>query len=167
MSVQTVLSDLAEIQNNPVGGRLAEAGVCGGKVRYAFAEYVAPDGNVSAGSLIKMLRLPKGARLLAMSYLVADPGQSTDLTLQAGDDDSGGAVANRYLKEAAINDYGDLGANPPEGYVIPFSGGANHAAAGAMAKRKVPSECWLTVTTGGAALVSGKHIQAHIFYALD
>ncbi len=117
-----------------------------GRVRIAHGTYT-PDGSEAAGSVIGLVRLPKGARVLPMSAVHFAAGQSASLKVKAGDADN----PARYLAEVA----------PGSAAVT------KELAANATAEYLLPAESDVIITTGDAALVKDKVIVFDILYVVD
>jgi hypothetical protein len=162
MSVQTVYSAQGAIQNAPTPATLLESGICGGKVRCVIAKYTAPDGNVSAGSTLRLAKLPKGARLLPNSFLMFEAGQNAGLGVRIGDDDDKGTGAaaddDRYLAAATP------GASAVK---VELSAATNIAAAALLTPYQLGKEAWIQVKTENQALTASKSIVAYLFYTVE
>lgn len=118
----------------------------GGRVRVVHGS-ITPDSAYASGSVIELARLPKGARLLPISQLHFEAGQGATMTVKVGDS----ADDDRYFAAAAP--------------------GANAAsislAANALGDYTLPEEDVIKVTTGTAALTSGKKIAFDLYYVID
>ena len=150
MSVQTVYSTQAAVQNAPTPATMLDAGLVSGKVRLAHGKYTAPDGNVSAGSTINLVKLPKGARVLPNSIIYVEGGQNAGLGVRVGDDDST-SDDDRYLA-----------ASTPGSSETTLS-----LAKAALAPHQLESECWIQVKTENQALTADKSLAAYIYYTMD
>ena len=151
----TFYSDIAEKQDNVVLPSGATVYVQGNNEKLMPTDF---DGTVyvvrgkfkataahASGTIIKLVRLPKGARLLNSSKLFFEAGQSASLTVKVGDE----ADDDRYFAAAA-----------PGASAVTKSLEANVLAD----SYEFPKEQWVTLTTGGAALTSGKIIAFEIFF---
>ena len=97
------------------------------------------------GTIIKLVRLPKGARILNSSKLFFEAGQSASLTVKIGDE----ADDDRYFAAATIG--ASATSKTLEANVFSDA-------------YEFPKEQWVMLTTGGAALASGKKIAFEIFF---
>ena len=118
----------------------------GGRVRVVHGS-ITPASAYAAGSVIELARLPKGARLLPISQLHFEAGQGATMTVKVGDS----ADDDRYLAAVAP--------------------GANATSVALVGNRigdyVLPAEDVITITTGTAALTSGKKICFDLFYVVD
>ena len=151
----TFLSDIAEKQENVVWSSGSTAYVPGNNAKLMPTDF---DGTVyvvrgkfkataahASGTIIKLVRLPKGARILNSSKLFFEAGQNASLTVKVGDE----ADDDRYFAAAT-----------PGTSAVTKSLEANVLAD----SYEFPKEQWVTLTTGGAALASGKKIAFEIFF---
>lgn len=141
----TVKSDVAVRQTDVNVSKLVPAEL-GGRVRVARGVY-APAAADPAGTVIRLVRLPKGARLLSSSSLHFEAGQNASLTVKVGDEKNDA----RYFAAAAIGASKvskNLDADALEGYVF-------------------EEEMFVTATTGAAALAVGKKIVFELLYVND
>lgn len=144
----TVYSDIATVQNAPTPSTLVEVGLLGGKVRYACAKY---SGSDAAGTVINLVKLPKGARILPISNLQIEAGQGATLSVKVGDNDAAGADDDRYLAAS-----------------VPGASAVNVVlGASALSLYKLQNEAWVQLTTGVVALTADKVIAAHIYYTIE
>lgn len=118
----------------------------GGRVRVAHGNVI-PATAYAAGSVLELVRLPKGARVLPFSQLHFEAGQNASLTIAVGDS----VNAARYLAATAP------GASARS---VPL-------VANALADYVLPCEDVITATTAGAALTAGKKIYFDIYYVVD
>ena len=149
------LSDIAEKQENVVWPSGGTAYVPGNNAKLMPTDF---DGTVyvvrgkfkasaahASGTIIKLVRLPKGARILNSSKLFFEAGQNASLTVKVGDE----ADDDRYFAAAA-----------PGANAVTKSLEANVLADA----YEFPKEQWVTLTTGGAALTANKVIAFEIFF---
>ena len=118
----------------------------GGRVRYAHGEVV-PGADAKEGTIVELVRLPKGARVLPISQIHFDAGQSAELTVKIGD----ARKADRYLDSVA-----------PGAAVKSIVMGGN-----ILADHILPEETTVVLTTDGADLAAGKKIVFDIYYVVD
>ena len=118
----------------------------GGRVRVVHGSIV-PASAYAAGSVIELARLPKGARLLPTSQLHFEAGQGATMTVKVGDS----ADDDRYLAAVA-----------PGASACSVSLTGNR-----IADYVLPAEDVIKITTGTAALTSGKKIYFDLFYVMD
>lgn len=117
-----------------------------GRVRVA-AGIVTPDEAWPAGSVIRLAKLPKGARLLSQSQIHFEAGQNASLTVKVGDEkDDARYFAAASPGAAAVSK--NLDANKLGNYVC-------------------EAETYLILTTGAAALAAGKKITFELYFVLD
>ncbi len=118
----------------------------GGRVRVVHGSIV-PDSAYADGSVLELARLPKGARLLPISELHFEAGQSASMTVKVGDS----ADDDRYLAAA--------------------SPGATETTVRLSANRlgdyTLPAEDVICATVGGAALVEKKKIFFDLYFVVD
>ncbi len=144
----TILSDVATKQDNAdvavktvpqeVHGRVRVAnGVVSGTV----------VGTGAAGTVINLVKLPKGARVLPSSKLYLEAGQNANVTIKVGD----AADDDRYLAAVA------MGASK---VTVALD---KTAAIGAT---NLADEGWIFITTAVDALTA-KYIAFEIFYVID
>ena len=120
--------------------------VLGGRVRYAHGEVVV-DAAAKAGTVIELVKLPKGARVLPISQIHFEAGQAVELTVKVGD----GRKTDRYLEAVAPGTTASsitLNGNRFADYIL-------------------PEETTLVLTTGGADLAAGKKMVFDVFYVVD
>ena len=117
-----------------------------GRVRIAHGVYTG-TGSETANSIIGLVRLPVGARVLPISVVSFEAGQASGLTVKVGDV----ADDDRYLASVAPG----------------ASAGSKQLAANAAGDYLLPAEQDIILTTGGAALTAGKKIVFDIFYVVD
>lgn len=117
-----------------------------GRVRLAHGTYVA-TGEETAGSVLGLVRLPVGARVLPTSVLHFESGQATALTCKVGD---------------AENDARYLAASAPGSSAV-----SKELAANALNDYTLKAEQEIILTTAGATLAAGKKIVFDIFYVVD
>ena len=113
-----------------------------GRVRVAHGSYTA-TGKETPRSVIGLVRLPKGARVLPISEIYFAEGQDPALTVKVGD----AANPGRYFAGAAA--------------------GAKAMNANALGDYITPGEEVITLTTGGAAMAAGKAFVFDIYYVVD
>lgn len=113
-----------------------------GRVRIAHGFYT-PTGKETPGSVIGLVRLPKGARVLPISEIYFAAGQDPALTVKVGD------------------------AGNPARYFAGAAAGAKAMNANAMGNYLTPGEEVVTLTTGGAVMAAGKDIVFDIYYVVD
>lgn len=118
----------------------------GGRVRVVHGS-ITPDSAYAAGSVIELARLPKGARVLPISMLHFEAGQGATMTVKVGDS----ADDDRYLAAVAPG----------------VASCTKHLGDNALADYVLPDEDVITLTTGTAALTSGKKIAFDLFYVMD
>lgn len=118
----------------------------GGRVRIATGTYTG-TGTDAAGTVIQLVRLPAGARVLPSSKLYLEAGQGAATTLKVGDE----ANDARYFAAAAVG----------------ASASVKALDANAQADYVLEKEMFLTATVGAAALTAGKKITFEVFYVLD
>lgn len=159
--MSTKYSVNAAIQNAPTPSTLLEAGEMSGKIRLAIGKYT-PDGTETAGTVINLAKLPKGARLLPNSFVMFQAGQNAGLGVKIGDDDADGvgtaADDDRYLKASTP------GASAVK---VDLSGAANIAAPALITPYKLGGESWIQMTTENQTLTADKVIIAYLFYTLE
>ncbi len=117
-----------------------------GRVRIARGVYTPAQAD-AAGTVIQLVRLPRGSRILSTSRLIFEAGQSASMTVKVGDEKNdaryfaaaspGASLAVKNLEADALN-----------GYVF-------------------EQEMFVIATTGGAALTANKKIAFEIFYVID
>ena len=138
-------SNIMEKQTGSLVAKLRPADF-GGRVRVVHG-CVVPDSEYAAGSVLELARLPKGARILPISRLHFEAGQSASMTIKVGDS----ADDDRYLAAKAPGASAAsvaLDANQIDDYIL-------------------PAEDVIVATTAGAALASGKKIYFDLFYVVD
>jgi len=112
-----------------------------GRVRIARGSY---SGSDAAGTVIRLAKIPKGARILGSSRIYFEAGQNASMTVKVGD----AANDERYLAAVA----------PGSAAAFVDLAPADHIAT---------AEEWILLTTGVAALTDGKKITFEIFFVLD
>lgn len=117
-----------------------------GRVRVA-AGIVTPDEAWPAGSVIRLAKLPKGARLLSQSQIHFEAGQNASLTVKVGDEKDDARYFTAASPGAAAVSK-NLDANKLGNYVC-------------------EAETYLILTTGAAALAVGKKITFELYFVLD
>ena len=118
----------------------------GGRVRIAHGSLPVTSA-LASGSVIELVKLPKGARLLPMSQIHFEAGQSASLTVKVGDaddDDRYFAAATPGASATSIT----LNANRLNDYVT-------------------TGESMVKLTTGGASTTATKKITFDIMYVVD
>ncbi len=138
-------SNIMEKQTGSLVAKLRPADF-GGRVRVVHG-CIVPDSEYAAGSVLELARLPKGARILPISRLHFEAGQSSCRTIKVGDS----ADDDRYLAAKAPGASAAsvaLDANQINDYIL-------------------PAEDVIVATTAGAALASGKKIYFDLFYVVD
>ena len=93
--MKRIKSNLLESQTGNSGAKVLPV-VLGGRVRYAHGE-VAVNAAEKAGTVIELVKLPKGARVLPISQIHFEAGQKDKLTVKIGD----GRKTDRYLDSVA------------------------------------------------------------------
>lgn len=158
--MSTYNTDVAAIQAAPTPATLLESGAVGGKVRLAIAKYTGV-GTEAAASVINLVKLPKGARVLPISHIQFEAGQNADLGIKVGDDDTAGVGAaaddNRYLVSSTV------GASAVK---VDFSASANVGAAAVLTPYKLGAEAWIQAVTEGQTFAAAD-FTAYIFYTLE
>ena len=141
----TLYTDTATIQNAPSSAvdKMAPEQL-GGRVRCARGK-VTP-GTEAAGTIINLVKLPKGARVLPLSSLYLEAGQTATLKIQVGD----AANTSRYYAATATG---------ASAVTIPL-------AAAAAAPVPLAAEGWIFITTSVEALAA-KYIAFEILYVID
>ena len=143
--MKRIKSNLLESQTGNSGAKVLPV-VLGGRVRYAHGE-VAVNAAEKAGTVIELVKLPKGARVLPISQIHFEAGQKDKLTVKIGD----GRKMDRYLDSVA-----------PGVTVSSIALTGNK-----LADYILPEETTLLLTTGGADLAAGKKIVFDIYYVVD
>ena len=142
----TIQTDIAAKQTTTSLDKKLGTTEFGGRVRLIHGS-ITPTGTNSAGTIIELARIPKGARVLPQSQVHFEAGQNASLTVKIGDytDD------DRYFAAAAP------GANATS---INLTGNrlGNYVAA---------DEEMLILTTGAQALTASKKITFDIFFVVD
>ena len=115
-----------------------------GRVRVARGSYTGSD---AAGTVIRLCKIPKGARLLGSSRLYFEAGQNASLTVKVGD----AADDDRYLAAVAPG----------------ASAAVKELSLAGLVDRVAPAEEWILLTTGAQALTADKKIVFEIFFVLD
>lgn len=117
-----------------------------GRVRLICGSFT-PEEALAAGSVIRLARLPKGARLLPISQIHFEAGQGTSTTVKVGDEQNDA----RYFAAAAPGASAvskNLDANKLSDYLF-------------------EEEMFVIMTTGAAALTAGKRIGFELYFVLD
>ena len=139
-------SNVIEKQTGSNAGKLNPTEL-GGRVRIVHGS-ITPASAYAAGSVIELVRLPKGARVLPQSQLHFEAGQNASLTVKVGD----GADDDRYLAAKAP------GATACD---VALNGNAT-------GDYRLPAEdVVIRLTTGAQALTANKKISFDIFYVVD
>lgn len=126
----------------------------GGRVRYLNAIYTqgAADGNI--GDVIRVARIPKGARLLPLSTMRFGAGNA-NATLKVGLFAVNAGFANDDAALVAAT-------------AIAAAGAANlDAFAAAGADKLLADEAEIRATNAVAAIKAGQVVNFHIFYTFD
>lgn len=118
----------------------------GGRIRIAHG-MVKADTNMPAGTILELVRLPKGARVLPNSMIHLEAGQNASMTICVGDH----LKKDRYLVEVAP------GANA-KSLALDSNRFADYV---------IPEEVTIFATTGKAELAAGKKIVFDILYVID
>lgn len=118
----------------------------GGRVRAIHGE-VDVTSALASGSIIELARIPVGARVLPLSQVHFEAGQSASLTVKIGDY----ADDDRYFAAAAP------GASATS---ISFTGNR-------LGDYVTEAESMLILTTGGASTTAAKKIVFDIIYVVD
>lgn len=143
--MSTYQSNIMTKQTGSNAGKLKPSEL-GGRVRVVHG-HIIPDSAYASGSVIELARLPKGARLLPISQLHFEAGQGATMTVKVGDS----ADDDRYLAATAP------GANATS---VALTGNR-------IADYVLPEEDVISITTGTAALTSGKKIYFDLYYVVD
>lgn len=141
----TYKSNIMEKQTGSGNSKLSPADF-GGRVRLAQG-YVIPTSAYAAGTVLELVRLPKGARVLPNSQLHFEAGQNASMTIKVGDSSD----ADRYLAAKA-----------PGASVATVALDGNR-----VGNYILPEEDVIIATTAGAALTANKKIFFDIFYVVD
>lgn len=118
----------------------------GGRVRVVHGSIV-PDSAYASGSVLELARLPKGARVLPISQLHFEAGQSASMTVNVGDSGD----TDRYLAAKA-----------PGASAVSVALNAN-----CLGDYTLPGEDVITATVGGAALTANKKIFFDLYFVVD
>ena len=143
--MKRIKSNLLESQTGNSGAKVLPV-VLGGRVRYAHGEVVVNTAE-KAGTVLELVKLPKGARVLPLSQIHFEAGQAVELTVKVGD----ARKTDRYLESIAPGATARsivLGGNKFADYIL-------------------PEETTLALTADGAALAAGKRIVFDIYYVID
>lgn len=138
-------STIMEKQTGSMAGKLRPSEL-GGRVRLVHGSIV-PEEAYAAGSVLELARLPKGARLLPISQIHFEAGQSTGMTVSVGDSGDN----DRYLAAKA-----------PGASAVSVALNAN-----CLGDYVLEQEDVITATVAGAALTQGKMIVFDLFYVVD
>lgn len=141
----TLYTDVATKQNNGDVAAKTIPQEVGGRVRCATGK-VTP-GTEAAGTIINLVKLPKGARVLPSSNLRIEAGQTATLQIKVGD----AADDDRYLAAVAT------GASAA---TIELNRTA------ALGHTDLAAEGWIFITTSVEALAA-KYIAFEIFYVVN
>ena len=140
----TLYSDVATKQNSYDPKVLTSPQEVNARVRCANGTIT--PGTEAAGTIINLVKLPKGARVLPSSKLYFAAGQNANITIKCGDS----ADDDRYFAAAAPGASAvtkDLNRNAASGY-------------------NLADEGWIFLTTAVDAL-SAAAISFEIFYVID
>ena len=118
----------------------------GGRVRVVHGSIV-PDFAYASGSILELARLPKGARILPISQLHFEAGQSASMTISVGDSGDN----DRYLAAKA-----------PGASAVSVALNAN-----VLGNYTLPEEDVIIATVGGAALTANKKIFFDLYFVVD
>ena len=118
----------------------------GGRVRVVHGSIV-PDSAYASGSVLELARLPKGARILPISQLHFEAGQSASMTISVGDSGDN----DRYLAAKA-----------PGASAVSVALNAN-----VLGDYTLPEEDVIIATVGGAALTANKKIFFDLYFVVD
>lgn len=118
----------------------------GGRVRVVHGSIV-PDSAYASGSVLELARLPKGARILPISQLNFEAGQSASMTISVGDSSDN----DRYLA-----------AKSPGASAVSVALNAN-----VLGNYTLPEEDVIIATVGGAALTANKKIFFDLYFVVD
>lgn len=140
----TLYSDTATIQKTPTPANRMYPCQFGGRVR--CARFKITPGTEAAGTIINLVHLPKGARVLPNSVIKLEAGQTATLQIKVGD----AASDDRYYPLTAT------GASAKK---IELDGAI--AAPYVMA-----ADGYIFITTAVEALAA-KYIAGEIFWVLD
>jgi len=120
----------------------------GGRVRCARFTYTGVAADDVSGTVLNLVKLPAGARVLPQSKIWFEAGQNAALTVQVGDADDD----DRYLAAT-----------------VPGASATSLELSGAVfSPSKLSAAGYISLTTGGdQALADGKMIAGEILYVLD
>jgi hypothetical protein len=141
----TLYSDIATKQASTDPKVLTSPQEANGRVRCVNGKIT--PGTESAGTIINLCKLPKGARILPSSKLYCEAGQNANITIKCGDSGDD----DRYLVAQAIG---------ASAVVIPLARGAG------VGNTELTEESWIFLTTAVDALTA-KYIGFEIFYVID
>jgi hypothetical protein len=141
----TLYSDIATKQNTQNATTRTLPTEVGGRVRCAVGS-VTP-GTEAAGTIINLVKLPKGARILPSSKLYLEAGQNANITIKVGD----AADDDRYLAAVAMGTSAAV---------------VSLARTAALGHTDLAAEGWIFITTAVDALTA-KYIAFEIFYMVD
>ena len=118
----------------------------GGRVRVVHGSIV-PDSAYASGSVLELARLPKGARILPISQLHFEAGQSASKTISVGDSGDN----DRYFA-----------AKSPGASAVSVALNAN-----VHGDYTLQEEDVIIATVGGAALTANKKIYFDLYFVVD
>lgn len=141
----TVYSDIGAIQANLDGTNAKLMPTDFGGTVYVVRGKFKPTSALAAGTVVNLVRLPKGTRILNSSKLFFEAGQNASLTVKVGDE----ADDDRYFAAAAPG--ASATSKTLEANVFSDA-------------YEFPKEQWVTMTTGAQALTANKTIAFEIFF---
>lgn len=141
----TLYTDVATKQNSASTKTVPQE--IGGRVRTANGVIAGADvGTGAAGTIINLVKLPQGARILPSSNLRIEAGQNANITIKVGDS----ADDDRYLAAVAMG----------------ASAAVISLARNAATPYNLAAESWIFITTAVDALTA-KYIAFDIQYVVD
>lgn len=133
---------------------------CGARIRYFMGTYTAPATNPQIGDTIALVRLPKGARLIAhLGQLNWSTGTASE-TLNVGD----AASAARHLVATAATTAGVAVPQAAQASGASFETSDDTLASGDPA---ATNNCDVRSTVAGAVVLVGQVITLHMAVAQD
>lgn len=138
----TLYSDVATKQNSDSTKTVPQE--VGGRVRVAHG--VITPGTEAAGTIVNLVKLPQGARILPNSNLRIEAGQNANITIKVGDS----ADDDRYLAAVAMG----------------ASAATIALARNAATPYSLAAENWILITSAVDAFTA-KYIAFEIFYVID
>ena len=141
----TVYSEIGAIQENLDGANAKLMPTDYSGTVYVVRGKFKAASALASGTIVNLVRLPKGTRILNSSKLFFEAGQNASLTVKVGDE----ADDDRYFAAAAPG--ASATSKTLEANVFSDA-------------YEFPKEQWVKLTTGGAALTSDKIIAFEIFF---